>query len=179
MKITLKNVIGWGGALLCLVAFFLSFGATFSVDGLLGSTAVYNNAVWAWDRGGSYTTVAVLSMIGYLLILLSAVAAVVLGFIAADKKWFKWALIGCAVLAIVGAIFVFCQKPSMFGSAAAKDAAETGASYQNCLDVIEGLFGDGKIGAAGVVAGILAILGGVAFVAPVMPFIPEKTLIGK
>ena len=116
---TLRNIVLFCGALLLLVAFFLSFAAGLKMIDH-GSVATYNNIIWGSNSitiDGEKITMkdfmgidkvqpALLPLIGLILILAGALAAVLVGLLV-KKPWAKWVVIVCAVIALTGAVFQF------------------------------------------------------------------------
>ena len=117
--LTLKNILICAGALLLLVAFFLSFGAKATIiDG--GHKMSYNNIIWGcktFTTDGNQTTikyilgadklkVMTLQLIGLILMLLGAIGAAVVALLV-KKPFAKWIVVGLAAIALAGAVFQF------------------------------------------------------------------------
>ncbi len=122
-KLTLRNVAIWFAAVLALIAFILSFTANFWF-GTKSDGVVFNHIIWGADTGGEYLhghgafgsldgkdTPAVLPMIGFLLIILSAVGAVVVSFVVKNEKVRKIIALSCAGLMLLGGVFAFITLP--------------------------------------------------------------------
>ena len=133
-KLTLRNVVIWGAALLGVVFFFL----TFAIDGKIvdyeqdielvnhSMTYAFHNILWdgttidffhdgvfegtIYLQGGAQFA---LPIIGAILLLLSSLGAVVVSFLVKDKKVYMISLIAAGALAITGGIFIFFAKETM------------------------------------------------------------------
>ena len=191
--LTLRNVIVWAGALLLLVAFFLSFGAKMSIimDGVQFS---YNGIVWGSNSvtmGGVTVPVSKMEigvdkllpsgalLVGVILMLVASIAAVVIGLLV-KKPWAKWVVLGCAAVAITGAIMQFVAKDSF------------AHAYVNTLMKAEGITDKAAIDEAfkqfrysmdqygakvtlPIVSGVLGLIGALAIGGA--QFLPEKELL--
>ena len=144
--LTLRNCLKAGALLLGLVAFFMMFTNQLWVE-LLGNRGYveFDDALFHKDYGAG------LSFVGYLLILLAALAVCALVFVNLDAKIKMYINLGLAFLLILGAIFVFVEAGIVNGKAG-------GNAYHLA-------FGP-------VFAGILAILAGLLVVGS--EFIPDK-----
>ena len=196
--LTLKNVVLFGGALLLLVAFFLSFGASFSQTN--GSQAsVYNNIIWGCDKmilrdGSDVHTMPVKGTItsgdrllpsgvllaGIIMMLVGAIGAVVIALFL-KKPFAKWIVLGFAAIALAGAIMQFFALDS-FAHAIVdtmkKDynGGVTDAEYQEALAQAKSNLSqyNGK-SVMCIIMGILGLLGSLAAGASI--FLPEKELL--
>jgi len=142
--LTVKNVLVCFGFVFGLVAFFMMF-----TDQLYASVFGYTGYVSYKDAlFGDYG--AVLSFVGYLLVLVGALCGCCLAFLK-DKKIRNLGTLVAALLLIVGAIFIFLE-PVLYASGDFKDTI--------------------KLAAGPIVAGVLAILSGLCYCASV--FVKDK-----
>ena len=148
--LTLRNVLKYGGVLLGLIAFFFMFGNQL----YQGNTQLKFNLALFGDE--TYKG-AVLSFVGYILILLGSAATVVAVFAKGGEKTKKYVALGSAFLMVLGAIFVFVEA-AVFNA--------NNAKYY-IVDV--------KLMAFPIIAGVFAILGGGAIVAS--EFVPDRQLV--
>ena len=114
---SLRNIILLSGALLVLVAFFLSFAASFKFISTSGWYQKAFHIIWGCDKidmNGSIQYadaenkigVAVIPFIGIWLMLVGALGVVIVA-LAVKKPWAKWVVICFAVLILAGAIMQF------------------------------------------------------------------------
>ena len=190
-KLTLRNVLIWGAAFLGLLCFFLSFGAKASIkfDAGQGHVGMYifDGALWGSKTGAIYldgvpqgsgpigATVkpAALPLIGLILILVSAISAVLVSLLVKNEKIQKIVMIAVGVLSIVGGVFVFFNGENALRALCYLD--------DGGLDHIDAIRAELKeIGAKlqpralAIVIGSGAILAGLAF--GVSQFLPNKKL---
>ena len=146
--LTLGNVIKAGAVLFALIAFFMMFTKQLYVE-LLGNRGYvdFDDALFG-DYG------SVISFIGYLFILLSALAVCALIFLGLDAKIKKLVNLGLAGLLFLSAIFVFIEAAVVNGRTDTSAYHLTGGP---------------------VVAGIFAIIAALAVAAS--EFVPEKQLV--
>lgn len=160
--LTLRNCLICCGSLFGLVAFILAAvcGATFTVSGFGGtSSTLYQNVVFG--NGKDYGA-AVLPLIGAILVLVGVLCAVVVGFFGdkflKDAKVRKVLLLVAAAFVLLGGVFLFFIK----GANASAWAAKSGGTKEDYLSV----WSHGKYEAAGIIiAGVLAVLGGLSICA--------------
>ena len=167
-KLTLRNVAVWFATLLALVVFIVSFTAKFWYGTKAGGI-MFNNIVWGskygaeWSGGHEYGASipgvgpAVLPMIGIILVLLSAIGAVVVSFVVKDEKLRKIIILVCAGLMLLGGVFAFITRPT-----GAKLLWDTVHFKEE--DAIK--LGYNPRCPGGTACGILAIVGGVAIAVP-------------
>lgn len=188
--LTLKNIILCSGALLLLVAFFLSFGATVHGENH-GVTSSYNNIVWGCDSitmdgtkhalselmpGLERAKPAALQLVGIILMLVAAIGAALVALLV-KKPWAKWIVVGLAVVAVAGAVFQFFALQGfargMINAMAEKmgitDKETIEQEYQEFLKTARE---QGAKITMNIVMGVLGILGGLAVGAS--QFLPEK-----
>lgn len=145
--LTLVNVLKCAAVLLGLIAFFLMFAKQLYVgDSDYKAFVAFDDALFG--EGGS-----VISFIGYLLIILAAIAVCVLLFVKLDKKIKLYVALGLAFVFVLAAIFVFI---------------EASVVNNNALFAYH-------LTAAPVFAGILAILSAILLVAS--EFVKDKQLL--
>ena len=144
--LTLRNVIRIGAVVFALVAFFLMFADQLYVE-VLGKRGYVEFDDAFFEDGG-----APISFVGYLLILIAGLAVCAFVFLPLDAKIKKFASFGFALLLVLGAVFVFIEAAVVNGD---------GNAYH--------------LTAAPVIAGILAILAGIAVCAA--EFLPDKQLV--
>lgn len=143
MKLTIKNILVWCAGLLAVVAFFLMFAPALKN----GSTTYEGVKVLFGEKVTALgitieTKGAIGSFIGYLLVLLGGICAVVISFIMKDEKMAKIITLAAAALILVGAILVFCEKAMYYS---ANNVEVSGTDYT-------------KLAAGPIVAGIMAII---------------------
>lgn len=151
-----------GAGLLGLVAFFLMFGyQLYTKNGNTVSYAEFAGSLFGGDVKvagvviGSYKG-AVISFVGYLLILLAGLGACALAFLKLDAKLRKIISLALGGVLVVGAVFVFIVG-GVFCGVNELDAGTYHAAF------------------CPIFAGILALLAAVATVAS--EFVPEKQLL--
>ena len=189
-KLTLRNILICAGAFLGLLVFCLSFADTFKSN-IDAAQATFHNVVWGCkkvtaDVGGKmkeadlYDAFGIknagalaLPLVGLILVLLSAIGAVVVALFVKNEKIAKIALLVCAGLILVGGVFQFFAGAFFPGRVADKMIKEGVITASERKFVLEG-FKNRHVGAAVIITGILGILGG-ALVA-VSQFIPDKKL---
>ncbi len=126
--LTLPNILKACAAVLGLVAFFLMFAKQLVVG---DSVRVYYGCKdTIFGDGG-----AIISFVGYLLVLLAGLAMCALVFVKLDDKVRKIVVFALAFLFLLGAIFIFIQA-----------------------SVVNGKYGNLRLTAGPVFAGIFAIL---------------------
>lgn len=167
-KLTLRNVAIWFAALLALVVFIVSFTVKFWYGTKAGGI-MFNNIIWGskygaeWSEGKAYGASipgvgpAVLPMIGIILVLLSAIGAVVVSFVIKGEKLQKIIILVCAGLMLLGGVFAFITRPT-----GAKMLWKTvGFKEEDAIAM-----GYNPRCPGGVVCGILAIVGAVSIAVP-------------
>ena len=144
--LTLGNVVKVCAVLFALVAFFLMFSDQLYVE-LLGNRGYvkFDDAFFS-DNG------APISFVGYLLVLIAGLAVCALVFLPLEAKLKKFISFGLAVLLVLGAVFIFIEAAVVNGD---------GNAYH--------------LTAGPIIAGILAILAGIAVC--LAEFLPEKQLV--
>ena len=145
--LTLRNVIKFSGVLLAFVGFFFMFGNQL----VWSNTEVKFNEALFGDNG------AILSFVGYILIILGSLIPVVAVFAKGGEKLKKYMTLAAAVILIVGAIFVFVEA-AIYNANASKYIA---THY--------------SLTAFPILAGIFAIVGGLAIAAS--EFVADKPLV--
>lgn len=178
--LTLKNILICCGLVFALVAFFLSFAASFTVtvDHVRGQLL---HIVWGCDmaiyEGHAQSTPyevgpAVALLLGAIFMLVGALGAAVVGLLV-KKPWAKWVVVVLALLVLAGAVmqFFFIRSfANAFGKAMAK------AEHMDPKTISDQLFKEFKSGNPSapipVVQGILGILAGLGLGAAVL--LPEK-----
>lgn len=146
--LTLRNVIKFSGVLLAFVGFFFMFGNQL----VWGNTEVKFNEALLGDNG------AILSFVGYILIMLGSLIPVVAVFAKGGDKLKKYMTLAAAVILLVGAIFVFVE-----------------AAIYNSNIAIGNYKGAYSLTAFPILAGIFAIVGGLAIAAS--EFVVDKPLV--
>ena len=121
-KLTLRNVIIWTVALVGLILFFCSFGATARLRGVVQGDygdILFYNAVWgsqtmAGSAGGSYvawSNVApvgnAFGIIGVILLLLASGGLVAINFLLKNEKTAKILTFVCGGVILVAGILLF------------------------------------------------------------------------
>ncbi len=142
--LTLPNLLKCCAALFGLVAFVLMFTNQLYSGSSIRVYVAFDDALFG-DGG------AVISFIGYLLILLSSVAVCLFLFLNLDKKMVKLLNFILAAVFLLGAVFVFIEAA-----------------------VVNGSYSVFKLTASPVIAGILAVLAGILVCAS--EFAPDKKL---
>ena len=187
--LTLKNILICAGALLLLVAFFLSFGAKATIINDAHKMS-YNNIIWGcntFTTDGNETTikyilgadklkVMALQLIGLILMLLGAIGAAVVALLV-KKPFAKWIIVGLAAIALAGAVFQFF---ALRGFARAFVLTEAELSHVTDKEAIEDAIKDaikifkdqGLRFGMNIAMGIVGSLGAVAIGAGAL--LPEK-----
>ena len=191
-KLTLRNIILWSGALFGLVAFFISFAAKLSLI-QAGEQGFYNNIIWGCDSltvhgvtepvskfegmsGVKHLDPAVVPLVGIILILVGAIAAVVVSLFL-NKPWTKWVVVGCAAVVLAGSImqfFAFDGFVRGYVSTIAKLEGETDkAKIEQVVQELKAQFSNySPKTTVSTIMGILGIAGSLAV--GVSQFLPEK-----
>ena len=188
-RLTLRNVVIWVAAFIGILFFCLSFAASANlVFNAETVTADYSFKNVIWDGGHIIgkangrvvvdgkvaSSLFALPLVGIILVLVSALAAVIISFAVKNDKIKKFALIGAGVLSITGGIFVF-----FVGETAIRTYCVLSQYPLSDLDKFKGMMesAGGKWGPDGlvVVIGIFSILSGCAYA--ISQFLPEKKLI--
>ena len=182
---TLKNIVLLGAVVFGLVAFFLSFGANLNVT-IDGTRGTLKNIVWGCNLfvANGHGEVppykigpSVLTMIGFILILVGILGAAAVGLFL-QKPWAKWIVVACAAVALVGSVFTFIYvgpfarafTDAMFKSQGLHPTQE---QYNHMFEQVKEMFKNGDPSCPGcVVAGILGIIA--AGAAGASQFLPEK-----
>ena len=153
-KLTLRNVILWGVALMLLIPVFVSFGATARLKGMIPGegymSITFSKAVWGitmftgsyGGEGGveivpeAYRAASVPAIIGVILLILASGALVAVSFLIKDEKVKKiLSLVLAGVILIAAILFFFlgqvvwAQMGKLMGITAkeAKDLYKTNA----------------------------------------------------
>ena len=189
----LRNILLLSGALLILVAFIMSFFVKMIISYGEDSGA-FNNVVWGCrsitasdgsvrpisDAGDmkikSLIGPAVVPLIGILLMVIGAVAAVLVGLLV-KKPFAKWIVLSCAAVILAGAIMQFFAVDAFCRSyieALAKDEGMTDKSQIESAikEFTQAMKTYNARTPVATVGGILGIVGALATV--VSPFVPEK-----
>ena len=187
--LTLRNIVLCAGALLLLVAFFLSFGA--KATGVeMGMKSAYNNIIWGCDsltiNGETHTLAeimgfkaakpAALPLVGLILMLVAALGAVVVALFV-KKPWAKWVVLALAVLAVAGAVFQFFAMQGFCRGMVLAIAEKNGVTDKQAIEEAYNTYlqkmkdADVKF-TMSTVMGVLGIVGGLAVGAS--QFLPEK-----
>ena len=182
---TLKNIVLLGAVVFGLAAFFLSFAANLTVN-MGGSRGTLKNIVWGCNQFVSEGHVdvppykigpSVLTMIGFILILVGILGAAAVGLFL-QKPWAKWVVVACAVVALAGSVMTFiyigpfarAYVDAMFK---ADGSHPTQEQYNYFLEQFKQMIKDGDPSCPGcIIAGILGIIA--AGAAGVSQFLPEK-----
>ena len=188
--LTLKNIILCSGVLLLLVAFFLSFAAGLKLNEA-GGEATFKNIIWGCKKvvssdgeevsiavifGEQKVGPAVLPFVGVLLMVLSAVGAVLVALLV-NKPWAKWVVIGCAAFAVAGAVFQFFAYPQFLRAGINAMAKHAGITDKDEINHAYDMYKShwDKMNprtVVSIVMGALGIAGGLAVGAS--QFLPEK-----
>ena len=189
-KLTLRNILVCAGAFLGLLVFCLSFADTLKSN-IDTAQATFYNVVWGCKKvtaivggvtkeGTTYDAFGIenvgalaLPLVGLILVLLSAIGAVVVALFVKNEKIAKIALLVCAGLILVGGVLQFFAGAFFPGQVADKMIKADVIPASERKNVIEG-FKNKQTGAAVIITGILGVLGG-ALVA-VSLFVPDKKL---
>ena len=155
--LTLANALKCGAFVFGLVAFFAMFGEQLFTDGALSGgryVVGFQDALFGSDN----IKPAVLSTIGYFLMLVFALASVGLIFVPVDAKIKKFIFLGLGVLFIMAAIFVLVEG-AVFSNANGTALTQTG--YHLMFSPV--------------ISGILGILAGLLVAGS--EFVPEMQLV--
>ena len=175
--LTLRNVLVFCGAFLLVLGFALSFAVVGKLEGMgtvVTVQGVYYNAKEVVTEGHvveipeQYRYFATLPVVGFILGAVGGLAAVVVVLVVKNEKIRKFAVLGCAVVALVGAILSFItQEPATHVFAKAN-----GMTYEEAK---AGLAALGITEKASVLSIIMSVLGAVGAVAiGASQFVPEK-----
>ncbi len=188
--LTLKNIILCSGALLLLVAFFLSFGAT-AYGTNHGVSSSYNNIVWGSNSitidgvkhplseimpGIVSAKPAALQLTGIILMLVAAIGAALVALLV-KKPWAKWVVVGLAVVAVAGAVFQFFALQGFVRGMINAMAEKMGVTDKEAIEheyqeFLKTAREQGVKITMNIVMGVLGIVGGLAVGAS--QFLPEK-----
>ena len=181
-KITLRKAILAGVATIGLILFFVSFGATGSLKGIVEDvpvSVIASHIVWGCDTmvviGEGFVTVpealrtaSVPGIIGAILFILVSGGLIATVFLVKDEKVKKIITFICGGLFLVAAILMFFVGEAVweqFAKAFGTDAATAKAAYPGLK----------ASSAYGIVAGIFGILMSGGTIAS--NFIPDKKLV--
>ena len=187
---TLKNIVLFAGALLLLVAFFISFAAKLTAY-QSGFTQSYNNIIWGSNsitlNGEKHSFVevgigidkadpAALPLVGVILMILAAIGAILVALLV-KKPWAKWVVVGLGVLAITGAVFQFFAMTGFLrgmvnAMARALGVTDKQAIEQEYQSALEAMKEQGAKTTVSTLMGVFGIVGGLAVGAS--QFLPEK-----
>ena len=185
-KLTLRNILICAAAFIAVVCFCLSF-AVCARSALFNSghsmTTIMKGAVWHPTAvlrysDGAYTDTRVvnnpsifaLPLVGFILVLLAGIGAVVTALVVKDKKVSKIVLVACGLLAVTGGVFEFFVGQTYIRTS----ASDSGMTIEQAKQMIAALGIKITTGPLGIVTGILSILAGL--MVAVSPFLPEKKL---
>lgn len=193
--LTLRNIVLCSGALFLLVAFFISFAAKLSLT-LEGEQGSFNGIVWGcktFTIGGETMPISKadlqingsivpsgLLLAGAILMFVGAAGAVVVALLL-KKPWAKWVVLGCAAVALTGAIFQFFALDSFVRALVdtlVKESTEpvSKEQYEQALVIYKQMIGGfAPKATVNVLMGVFGIVGSLAIGAS--RFIPEKELI--
>ena len=123
-----------GALLFAIAAFCMMFGNQLTpvLSGHKGDPIAFDDALFG-DHG------AVLSFVGYLLMLISGLIACLLVFLKAPDNIKKYVGLGVAVLLVVGAVFVFVEGAIVTNSY--KDALLNVKYELTVFPILGGIFG--------------------------------------
>lgn len=143
--LTLRNLIKLGALVFAIAAFCMMFGNQLTFT-LLGKVyyVKFDDALFG-DHG------AILSFVGYLLMLIAGIVAGLLVFLKAPENVKKYVALGVAVVMLTGAIFVFVEAAVVNNSVGSE-------TY--------------KLHAFPIIGGILGVVGALAIAAS--EFVPDK-----
>ena len=187
---TLKNIVLFAGALLLLVAFFISFAAKLTAY-QSGFTQSYNNIIWGSNsitlNGEKHSFVelgigidkadpAALPLVGVILMILAAIGAILVALLV-KKPWAKWVVVGLGVLAITGAVFQFFAMTGFLrgmvnAMARALGITDKQAIEQEYQSALQAMKEQGARTTVSTLMGVFGIVGGLAVGAS--QFLPEK-----
>ncbi|MCQ2802391.1 MAG: hypothetical protein MJ225_01760 [Bacilli bacterium] len=181
MKLTLRNIIIGVASLLAIVAFCLMFATTLNavqkIGGVEYKVKLLGNVLGSTNMSVDGTKVAIgqkyavcaLSLAGYIMVLVGAIGALVAALLVKNQSTKRLILAIAAVVILVGAIFVLVQKSSFVTSEANRRFAASGKTTAEdkklIHDEVASEFKNYKIGAAGIIAGVLGILSSLGLVA--------------
>ena len=186
-KLTLRNVIVWGAAFLGLLYFFLSFAASASLKmnvEHMSAEYTFKHAIWSCNYifGKANGQVVVdgpipgspyaLPIVGVILILVAALAAVTVSLLVKDSKIRMFALIGAGVVSILGGVFVFFVGESVIKTFWV--LSESPIPFDQFKAAYKAAGATWGPNALAIIIGIVAILAGCAY--GVSSFLPEKKL---
>ena len=174
---TLRNIMILCGVFVLILGFCLSFAVKGVLEGGGGHVelpGVLYGAKYANSNGHiigidkKYRYFDALPVIGYILALLGAIAAVVFALVLKNEKTRKIAVIVAAALALVGAILsMITLLPATHAY-----AKSCGMTYEQGKQMLDSLGVVEKASALNIIMGILGILGAAAIGAS--QFLPEK-----
>ena len=185
-KLTLRNIIILCAAFVGLLVFCLSFAVKGTMD-VEGAHITISNAVWhpakvvITEHGhvqfvtlrNDQIAIFALPLIGAILALVAGAGAVVVALVVKDNKIAKFALLGCALLAVVGGVFMFFVSETILRTVVMAEAGSLDYLEQ-MREYVKQAGGTYNGGALSYILGALGILAGVAI--GVAPFLPEKKL---
>ena len=183
-KLTLRNIIVWGGAFTCLVIFCLSFAARGRFV-FMESSYIFDNIIWQVSHIRGYYNGEpmvdgyvdgkpfALPIIGVILLLIASLGAVAITFFLKKEKLSKILLIVAGGLALTGGIFIFTCGESVIRTFYYL-STETLDGLKDYKDTIRNLGGTWGPKFLPIFLGILGTLSGIAI--GVAPFLPEKKL---
>ena len=179
-KLTLRNVILWGVALMILIPVFVSFGATARLKGMIPGegymSITFSKAIWgittmsgSYDGEGGvefipegYRAASVPAIIGVILLILASGALVAVSFLIKDEKLKKILSFVIAGVILIAAILFFCLSQvvwAQMGKLMGITAKEAKDFYKTNAPDLKASSG------SGVFMGIFSILlaGGIVF----------------
>ena len=186
-KLTLRNVVIWGAALLGVVFFCLTFaikGYYQFVESGDTTKVIFDNILWdgtstttffngKFDGSARFTKSGAfpLSIIGAVLLLVCSLGMPVVALLVKNEKIKKYVSLGACVTLIASGIFMFFVKETIVRTIC--------LNYLGSLDYLpefkKSLTASYEANAMATVVGIFTILVGCAF--GVSPFLPEKKLL--
>ena len=179
-KLTLRNVILWGVALMILIPVFVSFGATARLKGMIPGegymSITFSKAIWgittmSGSYGGEggvefipegYRAASVPAIIGVILLILASGALVAVSFLIKDEKLKKILSFVIAGVILIAAILFFCLSQVVW----AQMGKLMGITAKEAKDLYKTNAPDLKASSgSGVFMGIFSILlaGGIVF----------------
>ncbi len=190
--LTLKNIVLCSGALLLLVAFFLSFGATAHGDNH-GVASSYDNIVWGCNSitydgvkhplselvpGLVRAKPAALQLTGIILMLVAAIGAPLVALLV-KKPWAKWIVVGLEVIAVAGAVLQFFAlqgfvRGMVNAMAEVMGVTDKAVIEQQYQEFLKNARADGVKITMNIVMGVIGFVGG--FAVGASQFLPEKQL---
>ena len=186
-KLTLRNVVIWGAALLGIVFFCLTFaikGNYQFVESGDTTKVVFDNILWdgtstttyfngkfdgsaRFVKSGAYP----LSIIGAILLLVCSLGMPVVALLVKNEKIKKYVSLGACITVIASGIFMFFVKETIVRTIC--------LNYFGSLDYLpefkKTLTASYEATAMATIVGIFTIVVGCAF--GVSPFLPEKKLL--